>query len=106
MKTKYVLTFIEQKDIKMKNFLLILLIFSCVGCTNMSKEGIKFREYLKQPRMFIKDPHFAAYKEKRDSIESMYLNKEIDYVEYTTKMDELDEKYIKEVEARDYKIHN
>ncbi|MFT5169434.1 MAG: hypothetical protein ACI9F2_000065 [Lysobacterales bacterium] len=88
----------------MKNVLLALIVFSLVGCSGMSKEGVKFREYLKHPRMLIKDPHFAEYKEKRDAIESMYLNKGIDYVEYTNQMEELDGRYVQEVEERNAKI--
>ncbi len=90
----------------MKKLFLVVLCLSAVGCADMSKEGIKFREYFMQPRNFINDPHFADYKAKRDAIESMYLSKEIDYVEYTRRMEDLENKYTAEVQARDYKIHN
>lgn len=89
----------------MKKSIFLILAVICAGCSGMAKDGVKFSEYFKQPRNFINDPHFAEYKEKRDAVESMYLNKEIDYVEYTNQMDELESKYTAEVQARDYKIH-
>ena len=47
---------------------------------------------------------FANYKEKRDALESQYLQREISYVDYVEGMDELDESYAKEVQERDAKI--
>ena len=90
----------------MKKFLLLVFALTCIGCSGgLTKEGVTFKDYLRQPRLLIKDPHFAEYKEERDKIEALYLNKTIDYVEYTRRMDELDEDYTKEVQARDEKIH-
>lgn len=58
------------------------------------------QNYLKNPEMLIRDPHFADYKEKRDDLERQYLRKEITYVEYVEGKDRLDEKYDREVQER------
>ena len=49
----------------------------------------------------IRDPHFSDYQEKRDALESKYLNKEITYADYVQQRDELDTTYTKEVQTRE-----
>jgi len=68
----------------------VLLIFGCTYGQN----------YLENPETFLEDPHFADYKEKRDTLESQYLRKEITYAEYIKQRDRLDETYDKEVQER------
>ena len=67
------------------------------GCTY---EG-NLDNFLEDPRSIIQDPHFTDYQEKRDQLESDYLNKKITYVEYVEGMDELDAIYTKEVKERE-----
>ncbi len=62
------------------------------------------QNYLENPEMFIRDPHFAEYKEKRDDVERQYLRKEITYVEYVEQKDRLDATYDREVQERTQKI--
>ncbi len=81
----------------MKKYLFLFCIFALIGC-NYGGEG--FQSYLEDPRSLIKDPHYKHYKEKRDSLESAYLNKEISYVDYTERMKTLDNAYTVEVENR------
>jgi len=81
----------------MKKAILLISAVVLIGCTY---EGEKLSTYLQHPRTFIKDPHFANYKDKRDDLESQYLKKELTYAEYVEKMDELDETYSKEVQER------
>lgn len=89
-----------------KIMFVILATLTCLGCSNMAKDGVSFKEYFTQPRNFIQDPHFAEYKEKRDQIESMYLDGSIDYVEYTERMEMLENKYTADVQERDHIIHD
>lgn len=84
-----------------KKGLLVVLAILLVGCTY---EGQKLSAYFESPRSLIKDPHFTNYKEKRDALESQYLQREISYADYVKGMDELDESYAKEVQERDAKI--
>lgn len=90
----------------MKKIMFVMLALVCAGCSNMEKDGVSFKEYFTQPRNFIRDPHFAEYKEKRDQIESMYLDGHIDYVEYTERMEMLENKYTADVRERDNIIHD
>jgi len=85
----------------MKNIIFILLSIFVVGC---SYEGKNVTEYLDDPGSIIKDPHFAAYKEERDALESQYLHGQIEYSDYKEKVDVLDQKYNKEVEERNAKM--
>lgn len=82
----------------MKKLLLIVCAATFIGCTY---EGQSLSEYFSSPRAFIQDPHFERYQEKRDTLESQYLRKEITYAEYVEKMDELDDTYSKDIQKRD-----
>ncbi|HBG61459.1 MAG: hypothetical protein A2Y03_01455 [Omnitrophica WOR_2 bacterium GWF2_38_59] len=84
-----------------KKGLLVILAMILVGC---SYQGQKLSSYFENPRSIIKDPHFTSYKEKRDALESQYLQRDITYADYVQGMDELDESYAKEVQERDAKI--
>ena len=77
--------------------LFILFTSFTAGCS-VGKE--KFETYLNEPKYFIQDPHFAKYQEKRDALESEYLQKKITYAQYIERKDQLDEEYTKEVEER------
>ena len=77
----------------MKRCLLLLCAALVAGCSYG-------QNYLENPESLIRDPHFAAYKDKRDDLESSYLRKEITYAEYIDKRDELDDQYTKEVNKR------
>jgi len=85
----------------MKKLPLMIMIALLAGCTY---EGTTLRDVFEDPRSLIKDSHFTDYKEKRDALESQYLSKEITYVEYVEKMNELDNKYSGEVKERNDKI--
>ncbi len=84
-----------------KKLLLLFVAIALIGC---AYEGQELKTYIKNPRWFIKDPHFANYKDKRNALESSYLNKELTYAEYVEEMNGLDETYAKEVQERDAKI--
>lgn len=84
----------------MKNIMVICLALFMFGCTY---EGSSLQGYIDDPRTIVKDPHFAGYKEKRDHLESQYLNKEITYADYVAAVDELDQTYNKEVQERNSK---
>lgn len=81
----------------MKKGLLLLCALTLLGCTYG-------QDYLKNPETIIRDPHFSAYKQKRDDLESAYLRKEITYAEYIEQRDRLDEIYAREVQERNAKI--
>ncbi len=78
-------------------FLGILL----VGC---SYKGKSLESYVYDPASIIQDPHYTGYKEKRDSLESQYLRKEITYADYLKQVEELDGKYNGEVKNREMKL--
>ena len=80
-----------------KKGLLLFCIAALIGCTY--GQG-----YLDNPPSFIRDPHFAEYKEDRDDLEIQYLHKEITYAEYIKEKDEMDETYAREVQERNDKI--
>lgn len=80
-----------------KKLLFLVCMFALAGCSYG-------QNYLKNPETFIRDPHFADYKEKRDDVEREYLHKEITYAEYLEQKGELDETYDKEVQERADKI--
>lgn len=89
-----------------KNILMVGLLF-LMGCTyGCIYEGSDPSHYLKDPKAIIQDPHFTEYQEKRDKLESDYLNKKITYAEYVEEMDELDKTYSEEVEERESVIMN
>ena len=94
----------EYKDgIMIKKLLLCVCVVSLVGCVY---EGRKLSDYIENPRSFIRDPHFADYKEKRDAVESQYLSKEITYAQYVEQMRVLDDQYTKEINERNEKLSN
>jgi len=62
----------------MKKSLILLSALVLFGCSY--GQG-----YLENPKSFIRDPHFTAYKKSRDQLESTYLRKEITYAEYIEK---------------------
>jgi len=83
-----------------KSFLLIpLLIF--LGCSYLQGDYD-----IENPQSFFKDPHYLAYKDKRDALESLYLKKEISYSAYIEQRDALDSKYDQEVIVRENKIRS
>ena len=81
----------------MKKLIVFLTVLLCAGC---SYQGRTFGEYFDDPGSIIKDPHYTNYQEKRDMLESQYLNKKITYPEYVEKVKALDENYNREVEER------
>jgi hypothetical protein len=85
----------------MKKWMLLVLACAVVGC---SYQGKTFGEYLNDPQSLIKDPHFTAYKDKREQLESDYLNKKITYADYVAAVKELDNNYAREVQQRNEKI--
>ncbi len=85
----------------MKKIIILILAVILTGC---AYEGKRLGEYFGDPRSFIKDPHFAEYKEKRNVLENQYLQKSISYAEYMEQMNKLDENYAREVQERDRKI--
>ena len=84
-----------------RKYFLVLFVLLWAGCVY---EGKSLNEYFDNPREFIKDPHFETYQQRRDALESQYLNKEISYPEYVEGMETLDQKYAREVEERNRKL--
>ena len=83
-----------------KIILLAALLFVGTGCAE------RLHSYIEHPESFVKDPHFAEYKESLDHIERQYLNHEITYAQYLEEKQQLDDKYDYEVKERDDKIAN
>ena len=81
----------------LKKGLLLLCILVMAGCSHG-------QDYLENPKSFLRDPHFAGYKEKRDDLEKQYLRKEITYAEYIEQRDRLDSAYDRQVQERTDKI--
>ncbi|MBF0532793.1 MAG: hypothetical protein HQL23_06825 [Candidatus Omnitrophica bacterium] len=79
----------------------ILLLILLAGCTY---EGKRLGDYISDPVSVIEDPHYSGYQAKRNQLERDYLNKKINFADYTAKVKELDEKYAKEVLDRDQKL--
>lgn len=75
----------------MKRLIVLLGLLVVMGCTYEQE----YRE-----GSFLRDPHFTAYKNNRDALESSYLKKEITYAEYIEQRDHLDDQYAKEVQKR------
>lgn len=63
----------------MKKAVIALAAFLCCGCQTL-----------------FNDPKFAEFKEKSESLESSYLNKEISYPEYLEKKQKLEDEYLLE----------
>ncbi|MBF0384953.1 MAG: hypothetical protein HQL27_03685 [Candidatus Omnitrophica bacterium] len=77
----------------MKKFILISAVLAFFGCS-----------YIENPEKLIKDPHFTQYQERKDSLESRYLSKEINYSDYIQQKEALDREYEQEVNYRNEKI--
>ena len=60
--------------------------------------------YLDEPQSLLKEPHYAAYQEKLNTLESSYLNGETTYGDYLEKKRQADDTYTKEVQDRTEKI--
>lgn len=82
-----------------KKMMALCLIGVLAGCTYAGERTLG--EYMHDPKTWIKDPHFANYKEKRDQLESQYLQKEISYSEYLEQRTALDDQYAREVRERE-----
>jgi len=80
-----------------KKPLLMICMMMILGCTYG-------QDYLDDPQSFIRDPHFADYKDHLNDLESSYLNKEISYAQYIEQKQRLDYKYEREVKERNSKI--
>ena len=80
----------------MKKYAVVVLGLLLAGCTY---EGKKLDSYVNDPASIIQDPHFAGFQEKKDTVESQYLRKEINFAEYTKQIKELDDKYNQEVKT-------
>ncbi|MFA5087545.1 MAG: hypothetical protein WC552_00760 [Candidatus Omnitrophota bacterium] len=76
-------------------FVLILFLVGCSACAH------SFRSYLDDPRLILKDPHYAAYQGKVTAVEHSYLRGQMDYAEYLEARKQIDEDYAKEVQSRD-----
>ena len=85
-----------------KKMLLLFLASALVGCTYAGERTLE--DYLHDPKTWVQDPHFADYKEKRDELESQYLQKKISYAQYLEQRTALDDKYAQEVQERNEKI--
>ena len=84
-----------------KKGMLLILIFIAIGC---AYEGKHLDDYLENPQLILKDPHFLAYQDQRAIFEHQYLHGQMTYAEFTEKMKTLDAKYLKEVKERNDKI--
>jgi hypothetical protein len=89
--------FLKKEKTMTKKFFLFLTVLALCGCSYG-------QDYLEDPGSLIRDPHFAAYQEKRDDLELRYLRKEITYAEYVEEKDALDQTYDKEIQERNEKI--
>ncbi len=87
----------------MKKYLIIISFLVLSGC---SYEGEKISTYLKKPETFIKDPHYKKYKESLADAESLYLQKEINFSEYSKQKKSIDEKYESEIQSRQRSIES
>jgi hypothetical protein len=76
-----------------------LLAAGITGCANYTGQE-RIKEFLVHPESWLKDPHYAEYKENSDTLESKYLAEEITYSEYVDQKKMLDEKYDQEVKER------
>lgn len=85
-----------------KKMILLLWVLAAAGCTYAGERNIE--DYLHDPKTWVNDPHFANYQEKRDALESRYLQKEISYAEYLEQRTALDDQYAQEVQERSEKI--
>jgi len=80
-----------------KKSLALIIVLTIFGCSYG-------QNYLENPELLIRDPHFAEYKDNRDDLESQYLRKEITYADYIEQRDQLDNIYDKEVKERNAKV--
>lgn len=85
-----------------QRIVLLFLLSAVLGCTYAGERTLE--DYLSDPKTWVQDPHFANYKEKRDELESQYLQKKISYAQYLEQRTALDDKYAQEVQERNEKI--
>ena len=52
-----------------KKSLLLVCVLAFAGCSSYGQN------YLENPEMILRDPHFTQYKENRDGLERQYLHK-------------------------------
>ncbi|MFH1359661.1 MAG: hypothetical protein ABIJ41_01315 [Candidatus Omnitrophota bacterium] len=78
--------------------MIIVLIFALltVGCAYVVDDV----------KDLVKDPHYTAYQQQMDNLESSYLSDELSYPEYLKRKQHLEDNYSKEVEEREQKIHD
>jgi len=79
----------------MKRILGLLVILLIVGCA-YTQDDIGD---------LVRDPHFRAYKDNLNNLESAYLRNEIAYPDYLKQKKALDDQYTKEVQKRENIIH-
>jgi hypothetical protein len=89
---------VKKRGVEMKKAVLLFFAAFLAGCSYAGEK--KLDAYLIDPRTWVKDPHFAHYKEQRDTLESEYLQKNISYAEYLERRTGLDEQYAREVSGR------
>lgn len=82
-----------------KNYIVLILALFVVGCSGYTGQD-RLKNFLVHPESWLRDPHFAEYKQKLDALESEYLRKEITYAEYVNKKNKLDAMYDREVQER------
>lgn len=83
----------------MKKVLILFLVAFITGCSYAGKEP--WHNYLHVPRTWLLDPHFAEYKQLRESLEIEHIKGSCTYAEYKEKMEQLNKKYQKEVNKRE-----
>ena len=79
----------------MKKILLVLFIFTGVGCED------RLMSYWRQPETILQDPHFMEYQQQSERLEYQYLYKQISYVEYRERKAQLDQDYEQQVHDRE-----
>ena len=77
----------------MKNIVFFVVLMLVAGC-----------HYLEEPETLLRDPHYTAYKERLDALESQRLKGEITYAQYLEKKKQADDNYTREVQERTQKI--
>ena len=83
----------------MKKMLILIFLIGLAGCADYTGQE-RITEFLVHPESWLKDPHYAEYKENSDALESKYLAGGIPYAEYVEKKKDLDLKYDREVKER------
>ncbi len=85
----------------LKKGILLILSFVVMGCAT---DGKHLDDYLNNPQLILKDPHFMAYEDQRAIFEHQYLHGQMIYADFVEKMKALDAKYLKEVKERNDKL--